>query len=336
MKKSDYKDMWVYAEHDGQTVRRVTLELLCEIRRLCDTTGEKLWAVVPGTLPDTELARLRDCGADGLIRVTGTGYADYNAEAWTHMFTTLCEKYHPSAVFVGATDNGRDFAPRFALRLNTGCTSDAIQLEYDAATGDIEFIEPAVGGKIMAVITVPALRPQVGTIRPGTFRYAPAGARPDFRVLDEHIDFPEADIRFRRLDFRPDAADPALDIAGADVVVCVGNGLKGADRLPRYRELAKLLGGKLACTRPLYDRDILPYRLQIGQSGVSVKPRLYIGFGISGAVNHVSGIAADTFVAVNTDPAAQIFNYCDYGIVGDMDEVCDAMLAALKARAAGA
>lgn len=332
MKKSDYKDMWVYVEHDGQTVRRVTLELLCEIRKLCDTTGEKLYAVMAGTLPDGELERLRGCGTDGIIRVTGTGYEQYNAEAWTNMFTVLCEKYHPSAVFVGATDDGRDFAPRFALRLGTGCTSDAIRLEYDAATGDIEFIEPAVGGKIMAVITVPVLRPQVGTIRPGTFRYEPAGARPDFEVRDEHIDFPEAAVRFRRIDFHADAADPELDIATADVIVCVGNGLKGADRLPRYRELAKLLGGKLACTRPLYDRDILPYRLQVGQSGVSVKPKLYLGFGISGAVNHVSGVAAGTFVAVNTDPEAQIFNYCDYGIVGDMDEVCDAMLAALRAR----
>ena len=114
--------------------------------------------------------------------------------------------------------------------------------------------------------------------------------------------------------------------------MCVGAGLKD-ESLDKYRELAKLLGGKLACTRPVVDRELLPYKLQVGQSGVMIKPKLYIGFGISGAVNHVTGVDAEKFVAVNRDPDAPIFNYCDYGIVGDMDEVCDAMLEALKAKA---
>jgi electron transfer flavoprotein alpha subunit len=149
----------------------------------------------------------------------------------------------------------------------------------------------------------------------------------------EHIDFPVENIRCRHVSFKADEFDPELDISGCDVIVCVGNGLVDGDHLPRYRELAKLLGGKLGCTRPLFDREILPYKLQIGQSGVMIKPKLYLGFGVSGAVNHVAGISADTFVAVNSDPEAQIFNYCDYGIVGDMDAVCDELIAALKARA---
>ena len=131
------------------------------------------------------------------------------------------------------------------------------------------------------------------------------------------------------LNFAADEVDPELDISNCETIVCVGSALK-EESLPKYRKLAKLLGGKLACTRPVVDRELLPYKLQVGQSGVMIKPRLYIGFGISGAVNHVTGIDAVTFVAVNTDPSAPIFNYCDYGIVADMDEVCDAMLAALE------
>ena len=240
-------------------------------------------------------------------------------------------KYAPSAIFVGGTIDGRDFAPRFAVQLNTGCTSDAMELDWDPETGDIQFIEPAVGGKIMAVITVPELRPQVGTIRPGTFKYAPAGRKAQIEEIEEEISFDPAAIRCRHIDFIPDENDPELDIANADCIVCVGNGLKDGEHLERYRTLAKLLGGKIGCTRPLYDRGILPYKLQIGQSGVMVKTKLYLSFGVSGAVNHTAGVDAEVFVAVDKNPEAQIFNYCDYGIVGDMDEVCDEMIAQLRA-----
>lgn len=332
MDKKSYKDMWVYIEHDGTAVHPVALELCCEVRQLCDQSGDRLIAVIAGTLPEAEIERVRACGVDGVIQVSGTGYERYNTEAYTNLFTVLCRKYNPSAVFVGGTTNGRDFAPRFAARLETGCTSDATELIYNPETTDIEFVEPAAGGKIMAVITIPELRPQVGTIRPGTFKYIPTGKKAEIPVIHEEISFPVEDIRTKFLGFAADAFDPELDIASCETIVCVGAGLKD-ESLDKYRELAKLLGGKLACTRPVVDRELLPYKLQVGQSGVMIKPKLYIGFGISGAVNHVTGVDAEKFVAVNRDPDAPIFNYCDYGIVGDMDEVCDAMLEALKAKA---
>ena len=232
---------------------------------------------------------------------------------------------------MGGTIFGRDFAPRFACRLPTGCTSDATQLIWNPETTDIEFVEPAVGGKMMAVITVPFMRPQVGTIRPGTFRYAPTGRR-ECVTVEERIDFPVEEIRTKILDFRADEFDESLNIADAEVIVCVGNALKGADQLPKYRELAALLGGKIGCTRPVFDRGILPFKLVIGQSGVVVKPKIYLAFGVSGAVNHVTGMTdSDRIVAVNKDPDAAIFKYCDYGIVGDMDEVCEMMIEKLKA-----
>lgn len=331
MEKKNYKDMWVYIEHTDGVVHPVSLELCCEVRKLCDKSGDALVAVVAGELPESELDRIKDCGVDKLILVSGTGYERYNTEAYTNLFTALCRKYMPSAVFVGGTTNGRDFAPRFAARLETGCTSDATELIYNAETQDIEFVEPAAGGKIMAVITIPVLRPQVGTIRPGTFKHAPAGRREGIEVINESISFPADQIRTKLLGFEADAFDPELDIANCEVIVCVGAAVK-EESLPKYRELASLLGGKLACTRPVVDRELLPYKLQVGQSGVMVKPRLYIGFGVSGAVNHITGVDAEKFVAVNTDPSAPIFNYCDYGIVADMDEVCDAMLRRLRSR----
>ncbi|MCR5577409.1 MAG: electron transfer flavoprotein subunit alpha/FixB family protein [Oscillospiraceae bacterium] len=329
MNKNDYRDMWVFIEHDGETIQPVSLELCCEIRKIADAAGEKLVAVVVGTLPESETEKLMETGVDVILRVSGTGYGYFNVDAYANLFTVLCRKYLPTAVFVGGTINGRDFAPRFACRLPTGCTSDATELVWDPKTTDIEFIEPAVGGKMMAVITVPVMRPQVGTIRPGTFKYVPTGKRP-CSVIEETVDFPEAEIRTRVLDFKADDFDESLNIADADVIVCVGNAVK-VDSLPKYRELAALLGGKLGCTRPVFDRGVLPFKLVIGQSGVVVKPKLYLSFGVSGAVNHVTGMQdSGCIVAVNKDPDAAIFKYCDYGIVGDMDEVCEQMLRHLR------
>ena len=329
MDKSNYKDMWVHVEHDGKTVAPVTLELCCEIRKLCDQSGDALVAVVPGKLPEAELKKIEACGADKLILASGTGYERYNTEAYSNLYTVLSRKYSPSAVFIGATVNGRDFAPHFAANLETGCTSDATELIYNPETKDIEFVEPAAGGKIMAVITIPVLRPQVGTIRPGTFKAVPTGRKAKVERIEETVSFDTNAIRTKLLEYRANEFDAELDIANCDTIICVGSPVK-EESLPKYRELAALLGGKIACTRPVVDRELLPYKLQVGQSGVMIKPKLYIGFGISGAVNHVTGIDAEKFIAVNKDATAPIFSYCDYGIVGDMDTVCDAMIAALK------
>jgi len=230
--KTDYKDMWVFIERDGDSVLPVSLELCSETRRLCDASGEKLVAVIVGSISDGELQRVLDCGVDKIIHVTGTGYDYFNNDAYTNLFTVLCRKYRPTAVMVGGTINGRDFAPRFAARLGTGCTSDATELVWDPGTTDIEFVEPAVGGKMMAVITVPVARPQVGTIRPGTFKCVPCGARAH-EVIEEHIDFPVADIRTEILDFRADDLDESLNIADADVIV-LGPGSLYTSIIPNF------------------------------------------------------------------------------------------------------
>ncbi|MBQ8217985.1 MAG: electron transfer flavoprotein subunit alpha, partial [Oscillospiraceae bacterium] len=201
--KSEYKDMWVFIQHDGTAVEPVSLELCCETRKLCDASGEELVAVIVGKLPEAELEKVLECGVDKVIFVSGTGYEYLNCDAYANLFTVLCRKYEPTAVMVGGTIFGRDFAPRFACRLPTGCTSDATELVWDPKTTDIEFIEPAVGGKMMAVITVPVMRPQVGTIRPGTFKYAPTGKK-EYTIIHETVDFPVEKIRTKILDFKAD------------------------------------------------------------------------------------------------------------------------------------
>jgi len=186
---------------------------------------------------------------------------------------------------------------------------------------------------MMAVITVPVLRPQVGTIRPGTFKYEPVGEKENIEVIHETVDFPLEQIRTKLIEFIPEEDDGAINLAAEEVVVCLGNGLSGSDKLPKYQELADLLGGQLGCTRPLFDRGILPFKQMIGQSGVVVKPKLLISFGVSGAINHTAGMKdAGVIIAVNSDPEAAIFGVADYGIVGDMDACCDMMIEAIKAR----
>lgn len=275
MDKSCYKNMWVHIEHENGKVSNASLELCCEVRRLCDESGDKLIGVAAGSIPESEMQRIKECGADGVISVSGTGYDRYSTEAYSNLYVELSRKYLPSAVFIAATANGRDFAPHFAACLETGCTSDATELIYNPETKDIEFVEPAAGGKIMAVITIPVLRPQVGTIRPGTFKLAPGGCREDFEVIREHIDFDLSKIRTKLLERIASEFDPELDIASCETIVCIGNGVKD-ESLGKYRELARLLGGKLAGTRPVCDRELLPVKLQVGQSGVMIKPKLYL------------------------------------------------------------
>lgn len=213
MDKREYKNMWVHIEHTEGKVSSAALELCCEIRKLCDQSGDKLIGVIAGSIPEGELEKLKECGIDGAIEVSGTGYERYNTEAFSNLYVELSKKYKPSAIFIGATANGRDFAPHFAACLETGCTSDATELIYNPETTDIEFVEPAAGGKIMAVITIPVLRPQVGTIRPGTFKYVPTGKKAEFELVQEHIDFDPTKIRTKLVEYKANEFDPELDIA---------------------------------------------------------------------------------------------------------------------------
>ena len=205
----------------------------------------------------------------------------------------------------------------------TACGGSSSSTASSAAASTSTAASTAEGGEKIVKV---ALTCDTGTIDDESFNQACWTAVSGYMGDDCQYYIPEADAsdEDRETMIRQAVND------GADVIVCVGNAIKGADALPRYRRLAERLGGKVACTRPVFDRGVLPFKLVIGQSGTVVKPKLLLSFGVSGAVNHVTGFSdADVVVAVNTDPEAAIFNYCTYGIVGDMDEVCEAMLAKL-------
>lgn len=241
MDKKNFKNMWVYIEHDGKQVHPVALELCCEARRLCDESGDKLIAVIAGTLPESEIDKIKDCGIDGVIYVSGTGYARYNTEAYTNLFTVLCRKYNPSAVFVGGTTNGATLPRALLPGLRPAAPATRPSSSITPRLPTSSSLSPAAGGKIMAVITIPVLRPQVGTIRPGTFKYAPVGRKAEIEEIHEEVSFPVSEIRTKFLGFTADSFDPELDIANCETIVCVGAGMKNESlaEVPRARGTAR-------------------------------------------------------------------------------------------------
>jgi electron transfer flavoprotein alpha subunit len=234
---------------------------------------------------------------------------------------------------IGATNNGRDLAPRLAARLGTGSIADATEIEYNPETRDIDWTKPSFGGNLMATIVCSKTRPQIGTVRPATFKKARAGKKSDLVEVRETIINPPETIRTKVLEFIADNIDDGGKIEEADVVICVGAGLKSMDQIGPFQELADLLGGMIGVTRPLVDKGFYTVKRQVGQSGKIISPRLYIGFGIAGAIQHTAGItSAETIVAVNNNPEATIFGSSHYAVIGDMFEVARSLVEELKSR----
>ncbi|MDR1622355.1 MAG: electron transfer flavoprotein subunit alpha/FixB family protein [Synergistaceae bacterium] len=336
MVKTDYKNIWVYVEQKGGEIESVSLELCSEGRKLADSCGERLVAVVIGAQTDTACSSVEETGVDEIIYVKGDEYANYTTDPYVIAMTKLCEKYKPSAVLIGATSNGRDLAPRLAARLRTGSTADATEIIFNPETEDIDWTKPSFGGNLMATIVCNKTRPQIGTVRPATFKRAFPGKKSDLILTREDISVPSEEIRTRVLEFIKDEGDDGSKIEEADVVICVGAGLKSMDQISPFQELADLLGGMIGVTRPLVDKGFYTVKRQVGQSGKIIGPKLYIGFGISGAIQHTAGItSSEVIVAVNNNPNAKIFGCAHYAVVGDMFEVASALVEELKARRNG-
>jgi len=332
MEKSDYKNIWVFIEIRNGNEESVSLELCCEGRRLADSCGEKLVAVIIGddTKRVQEVVAL--CGVDEIIFVEGSEYAVYTTDPFVNALAALCDKHKPSAIMIGATNNGRDLAPRLAARLKTGSTADASEISYNIETKDIDWTKPSFGGNLMATIVCSKTRPQIGTVRPGTFKKSLTTIRDGLKVTEEKIRIDEKDIRTKVVSFVRDKDEENVKIEEAEVVICLGAGLNSMDQIDAFKELAELLGGTIGVTRPLVFRDYYSVDVQVGQSGKSISPKLYLGFGISGAVQHTSGItSSETIIAVNNNPEATLFGFADYAVVGDMFEIADALVNEIKA-----
>ena len=320
------KDLWVYVEtkEDG-SAKNVGLELLGPGRDLADKQGGKLVAVVVGSGADQAVKDAAEHGADQVIVVDAPEFKNYTTDAYTAALYHLIEKYGPTTLLIGATPDGRDMGPRLACRLKTGLTADCTGLDIDAESGNVAWTRPAFGGNLMATILCPDHRPQIGTVRPGVFKKAPP-AEPKAEIIREEFHVAAEQIRTELLEVIKEAAGELVDLEGADIIVSGGRGVGGPEGFEPVRALAEVLGATVGSSRAAVDAGWISHAHQVGQTGKTVAPKLYIACGISGAIQHLAGMSgSDCIVAINKDPDAPIFDVADYGIVGNLFEVLPAL-----------
>lgn len=326
-----YSDIWVFVQTSCEDeVVPVAFELMGKGRALADARGCRLVAVV-GEGPDAplgDIGHLIYAGADEVLVCRDARLRYNDAMVYSHFICDLAIERKPEAILYGATPFGRELAPSIAMRLQTGLTADCTVLEMDAETGLLQQTRPAFGGNLMATIVCPAHRPQMATVRPGVFKapeldYERAG-RIKQVVLDPQV---KCGIKVLERAMPPEEAS----IADAERLVVVGRGIGSKKNLVLARGLAELLGAELGCTRPVVEAGWLEYRHQVGQTGVSVAPKLLVSIGVSGAIQHLAGIGgAECIVAINEDPEAPIFDAAQYAVVGDAVEIMKELIAQLS------
>ena len=326
--KSAWNGICVYADCSGGKTHRVTFELIGKARELSKVTGHEVFALVIGHNTAACAEELRHYGVDKVFVYDHPEFKDFRIEPYTAAFCDFIEKEKPSSILVGATNLGRQLAPRVAARCRTGLTADCTVLEMKENT-DLVQIRPAFGGNIMAQIVTPNTRPQFCTARYKVFTEpkpteAPSGSIVPMEVTDAML---STGVRILSTVDKP----RDIDIAEAEVIVAVGRGASSAALLEQARELADLLGGVVACTRPLVEGNVFDAKRQIGLSGRTVKPKLIITLGISGAVQFAAGMkSSDCIVAVNADPAAPIFDVAHYCVVGDVNLIVPKLIDKIK------
>ena len=326
------KDLWVFIEtEEGGKPKNVGLELLSPGRLLADKQGGKLVGVIISSVVEPAIEAASEYGADQLFVIQGEEYGEFSTDAYTNAFFELVEKYSPTTILVGATENGRDFAPRLACRLRTGLTADCTALDIDEESGNVAWTRPAFGGNLMATILCPEHRPQIGTVRPGVFKKAERITGKTAETIREDIHVSPEEIRTKIVDKIEDLGAALIDLEGAEIIVSGGRAVGGPDGFEPVRELAKVLGATVGSSRAAVDAGWIPYAHQVGQTGKTVGPKLYIACGISGAIQHLAGMSgSDVIIAINKDPDAPIFKIADYGIVGNIFEVLPALTAKIK------
>ena len=325
------KDLWVFVEtNEDGTAKNVGIELLTPGKDMAAKQGGALVAVVIGNNVDEAVKAASEHGADKVIVVEGPEYAHYTTDAYAIALVALVEKYGPTSMLIGATNNGRDLGPRVSCRLKTGLTADCTALDIDEESGNVAWTRPAFGGNLMATILCPDHRPQIGTVRPGVFKKSDAGeAKAEIIKEDIHVD--AKDIRTQVLELIKEAGGESVDLEGAEIIVSGGRGVGGPEGFEPVKALADALGATVGASRAAVDAGWIAHAHQVGQTGKTVGPKLYIACGISGAIQHVAGMSSsDCIVAINKDPEAPIFDIADYGVVGNLFEVLPVLTEEIK------
>ena len=325
------KDLWVFVEtNEDGTAKNVGIELLTPGKMMAGKQGGALVAVVIGSGVDEAVKAANEHGADKIIVVDGPEFKHYTTDAYAIALCTLVEKYGPTSMLIGATNNGRDLGPRVSCRLHTGLTADCTALDVDDETGNVAWTRPAFGGNLMATIICPNHRPQIGTVRPGVFKKGEAGAA-SAEIVKEDLHVPADQIRTQVIELIKEMGGENVDLEGAEIIVSGGRGVGGPEGFDTIKALADVLGATVGASRAAVDAGWIAHAHQVGQTGKTVGPKLYIACGISGAIQHLAGMSgSDVIVAINKDPDAPIFDVADYGVVGNLFEVLPVLVDEIK------
>ena len=336
MSNADYKGVMVYAEQVDGKITPVTYELIGKGKQLAGELGTEVTAVLLGSDVGALPEKLEMRGADRVIVVDNAALNVYKTEPYVHALTTVINKYKPEVVLVGATAIGRDLAPRVSARVHTGLTADCTKLEINPEDKGLMMTRPAFGGNIMATILCPNNRPQMSTVRPGVMQKLKSNPElkghaqiifEDINDFDKHVNTEVLEI--------VKTIQEKMDIQDAKVLVSGGRGMQSPENFKVLQDLADVLGGTVSSSRAAVDAGWVEKDRQVGQTGKTVRPNLYIAVGISGAIQHLAGMEeSDFIVAINKDETAPIFSVADVGIVGDGLKIVPLITEAIKAEQA--
>ena len=331
MDLAEYKGVYVIAEEFEGKLRNVTLELLGQGKQLAEGIGDEVGAVLIGHNVKPLAQELIAHGAHKVYVYDDPKFEHYNTTAFTRALVHFFNEVKPNVYLVGATNIGRDLGPRVANALQTGLTADCTNLFVDDDGKTIVWTRPALGGNIMAEIVCRNNRPQMGTVRPNVFKKPEADPNATGEVIDMHVDLTEADFLTKFVELIKVGGN-GIKIEEADIIVAGGRGMNGNEAFTgMLKELADVLGGAVGASRAAVDAGWIDALHQVGQTGKTVGPKIYIAAGISGAIQHLAGMSgSDCVIAINKDEDAPIFKVADYGIVGDAFEIVPKLTAAIK------
>ncbi|KKL49338.1 hypothetical protein LCGC14_2316500 [marine sediment metagenome] len=326
---SDHQGIWIFAEQRDGQLNRVSLELLGKANQLGNELNQEVSAVLIGHHVSDLADTLIRYGADRVYLAENRLLKGYRTLAYTKVVEELIRKYRPNIFLMGASHIGRDLAPRVSRRVDAGLTADCTDLSIDSKEGILLQTRPAFGGNIMATIASRYSRPQMATVRPGVMEAIPLSDHKG-RIIKQPISLSEKEIGLKVLNI-VEEEKKRVNLSAAKVIVAGGRGVGDENGFKVLRELAEIMGGEVAGTRVAVESGWIPAENQVGQTGKSVRPEIYIACGISGAIQHRAGMMHSRYiVAVNKDPAATIFQVADWGIVGDMHDVVPEMIRQLK------
>ena len=327
---SEYKGVWVFAEQRDGVIASVAFELLRKARELADNLNTYVGAVLLGDAVIDKAEELIHRGADKVFVVDAKPLRHYIAENYTKAIVRLVNKYKPEIFLAGATTTGRSLVSRIAVNLYAGLTADCTGLQIDKEKNILIQTRPAFGGNIMAQIISPNFRPQMATVRHKVMPEADIDTSRTGEIIKDDFNDNESDARVKFLDFVKEAIS-TVNLAEADIIVSGGRGLQDGKNFKIIEELADVLGAAVGASRAAVDSNWIMYSHQVGQTGRTVAPKVYIACGISGQIQHLVGMqSSKVIIAINKDPDAPIFKIANYGIVGDLFEIVPFLTNKLK------